>query len=93
MPVPSPRNPIRPARGVKADLDANISLLYEGEIVFAQDEDKLYVVEGGALVAVTSAQDAGDSLQTNIQNATQGQALLYDGARWRNGGPMDGGNF
>lgn len=93
MPVPSPRNPIRPARGLKADLVTNIANLYEGEIVFATDENLLYVRENGQLVALTAGIMAGDSLNTNIQSAQNGEALIYNAGEWRNGGPLDGGNF
>lgn len=50
MPLPSPRNPISPARGSKANLDANIASIVEGEIVFAEDQNQLYVKKSGVLV-------------------------------------------
>lgn len=50
MPVPSPRNPICPARGLLADLQANVAELKEGELVWATDEDAQYTKEGGVLV-------------------------------------------
>lgn len=50
MPVPSPRTPILPARGDKADLTANIASIQEGEICYAFDENAFYVKEGGVLV-------------------------------------------
>ena len=92
MPVPSPRNPIRPARGLKVDLNTNVANLYEGELCYALDEDQLYVVEGGALVPIGS-QNQGDVLVTDINSAQNGEALIYNGSDWSNGGPMDGGNF
>lgn len=92
MPVPSPRNPIRPARGLKADLDTNVADLYEGEICYALDEDQLYVVEGGVLTPV-GGQHEGDPLVSNINSAQSGEALIYNGNNWSNGGSMDGGNF
>ena len=93
MPVPSPRNPIRPARGLKADLVTNIANLYEGEIVFATDEDLLYVRENGQLIALSAGIMAGDPLDTNIQSAQNGEALIYNAGEWSNGGQVDGGNF
>lgn len=57
MPVPSPRNSILPARGNYADLSSNLASLTEGEICYALDQDKLYVKEGGVLVAVSGAVD------------------------------------
>ena len=50
MPVPSPRNPITPARGSYANLNANVGSLSEGEIVWATDQNALYVNESGTLV-------------------------------------------
>lgn len=94
MPAPSPRNPIRPARGNKIDLTTNIANLYEGEICYAIDEDRLYVVENGTLIPVGSGSAAGsDVLSTNIQSAAVGESLNYDGTNWVNGGVQDGGNF
>ena len=55
MPVPSPRTPICIARGNKADLNANIAEIQEGEICYAFDEDALYVKEGGVLVKAAGA--------------------------------------
>lgn len=50
MPVPSPRNAVKPARGDYSDLLTNISSLKDGEICYAVDQDQLYIVENGALV-------------------------------------------
>jgi hypothetical protein len=57
MTTPSPRNPIRIARGLYADLLASLADLKEGEICYAQDQNSLYVIEGGALtpISVTSS--------------------------------------
>ena len=49
MTTPSPRNPIRIARGLYADLLASETDLKEGEICFATDQDTLYVKENGVL--------------------------------------------
>ena len=51
MPTPANRTPIRPARGLKADLQASLVDLQEGELVFAEDENTLYVCEGTGLAA------------------------------------------
>lgn len=96
MPVPSPRNPIRPARGNYVDLAGNISELYDGEICYAVDQDQIYMNEDGTLVAVgaglqgSSISDVADVLTTNVQN---GEALIYNDGNWENGGSMDGGAF
>lgn len=55
MPTPTNRVPVRIARGNKAALEAAIADLREGEIVFAKDEDTLFVVEDGGLTAAGSA--------------------------------------
>lgn len=93
MAVPNVRNPIRPARGDLADLQANVANLYEGEIVFAKDVDAVYVVENGNLVKVGGGTQDGSPLNTAIYDAEAGETLTYDGALWRNGGIQDGGNF
>lgn len=94
MSTPSPRNPIRPARGNYADLLANVLNLYEGELCYAIDRDVLYTVENGSLVRINATGVAGsDPLQTNILNASAGDSLNYDGTYWVTGGPQDGGNF
>lgn len=94
MPIPTPRNPIRPARGNYADLLANILSLYEGELCYAVDQDILYAVEQGALQPVNElAVPGSDPLLTNIQNAQPGDSLNYNGSQWVSGGPQDGGNF
>lgn len=83
MPTPSTRTPIRIARGTYANLTASIADLQEGEIVYANDEDKLYVKESGSLVSTqvdtsTFLEDAdiGVSVQaydadTAVTDATQ----------------------
>jgi hypothetical protein len=53
VPIPSPRTPICIARGNKADLDANVAALQEGEIAYAFDLDALFVKENGILTRVT----------------------------------------
>lgn len=51
MPVPTPRNPITPARGGYATLLANVASLSEGEFVWATDLNQIFVKENGTLVA------------------------------------------
>lgn len=57
MAAPTNRIPVRVARGSRAALDAGLANIQEGELVYARDEDSLYVKEQGALVNV--AQGAG----------------------------------
>ena len=59
MAAPANRVPVRIARGTKAALDADLGSIYEGEIVYATDEDTLYMKEGGVLVAAGTAGSGG----------------------------------
>ena len=52
MGVPSPRTPIRVARGTKSVLETNKAALEEGEICFATDENTIFVKEGNDLSSV-----------------------------------------
>ena len=92
MPVPSPRNAVRPARGNFSDLAANIASLKDGELCYAIDEDKFYVNEGGTLVA-TGASDLGGLSDVTLTAVAEGDALTYDGTSWTNGGDLNGGAF
>jgi hypothetical protein len=51
MTTPATRTPVRIARGTYSDLNASIADLYEGEICYATDQDKIYVKESGSLVS------------------------------------------
>lgn len=81
MATPNSRVPVRIARGTKADLDAAILDLYEGEICYATDENKTYVVEGGALVyaaAIDSNATTGGTGSSTIGNIVQISQANYD---------------
>lgn len=75
MTVPSPRNPVRPARGYYAWLLADQANLPEGELFYVQDQNTLYVKEGGALVPIvgtgtvaTNSVKAGDNVSKLVNN-------------------------
>ena len=51
MPTPTYRTPVRIARGTYANLNSSIADILEGEVVYATDQDKVYVKEGGVLVS------------------------------------------
>lgn len=53
MPTPSTRTPVRIARGSYSNLNGSVSDLQDGEISYAEDQNKLYVKEGSSLVALT----------------------------------------
>lgn len=65
MPTPATRTPVRIARGTYSNLNSSIADLLEGEICYATDQNKVYVVEGGALTeqAFLDSADIGVSVQ------------------------------
>ena len=64
MATPATRTPIRIARGTYANLNASILDLLEGEICYATDENKVYLVEGGVLTATAlTSDDIGTTVQ------------------------------
>lgn len=65
MPTPSPRNPIRIARGLYADLVNSLADLKEGEICFATDQNVIYVKENGLL---TSTNGTGITLLSDLSD-------------------------
>jgi len=64
MTTPATRTPVRIARGTYSDLNASVADILDGEICWATDQDKIYVKDGGSLVAtmLTSA-DVGVTVQ------------------------------
>lgn len=98
MPVPSYRVPVKIARGTYANLLANVASLEEGEIVYANDENALYVVEGGVLTR--SSTDLGTSsigdlndVDTSTATPTDGQVLTWVNAntQWEPADAAGGG--
>ena len=86
MATPANRIPVRVARGAYADLNASIADLYEGEICYATDQDKLYVVESGVLVATVTQEITGlddvPGVDLTSTPPTTGDHLEYDGTNW-----------
>ena len=68
MPTPATRTPVRLARGTYANLLASIADLLEGEAVYATDQDKVYVKEGGSLVSTQA--DLSSYLTTASASST-----------------------
>lgn len=65
MPTPSSRTPVRIARGTYSNLNSSIADLQEGEICYATDQDKLYVIESSTLVSTVDPDTAvTDAAQT-----------------------------
>lgn len=79
MPTPATRTPVRIARGTYSNLNASILDLQEGEICYATDENKIYMVEGGVLTTLPYGAGLGTA-----QTWTAGQrgeiTALTDGA-------------
>lgn len=64
MPTPATRTPIRIARGTYANLNASVADIQDGEICWATDQDKIYVKDGGSLVAtMLTTADIGTTVQ------------------------------
>jgi len=53
MPTPSTRTPVRIARGSYSNLNSSLSDLQDGEIIYAEDQNKLYIKESSSLVLLT----------------------------------------
>ena len=82
MGVPSPRTPVRIARGTYSVLDTNKASLEEGEVCYATDTDSLYIKEGGSLIQ-TKAQ--GDITKVPLSGGIMTGSLELDNqkeVRW-----------
>jgi hypothetical protein len=73
MPTPTYRTPVRIARGTYANLNSSIADILEGEVVYATDQDKLYVKENNALVS-TQADLSGYLTSATAASTYQTQA-------------------
>jgi len=78
MAVPSPRNSIRIARGSYNDLLTELASLGEGEICYAKDQDRLYVVENGILTAASATAAQGVLADTSTQPGDNVSDLTND---------------
>ena len=80
MPVPSPRNSTRIARGNYADLAASATEIGEGELCFAIDQDRFYSKSGASLVAVGGGTELYSIAQigdVDPSGVVDGQVLVY----------------
>ena len=89
MATPSPRNSIRIARGLYADLLASISDLGVGELCYGTDHDKFYTPDGqcglaevGRGTAIATLGQIGDVDLAGLQS---GQVLKWNGTSWTPG--------
>lgn len=92
MPTPSYRVPVKIARGTYSNLFTAIGDLQEGEIAYANDENSLYVVEGGVLTKASTditTSSIGDLSDVDISTTppVPGQILTLNGAgtQWEPG--------
>lgn len=76
MAVPSPRTPVKLARGFYAVFIGDQSSIEEGELLYAKDQNTLYVKEGGSLVAIvgngsisSNSLRAGDNVTKLVNDA------------------------
>jgi hypothetical protein len=76
MATPATRTPIKLARGSYSNLNNSIDDLQQGEIVYATDQDVLYVKEGSSLVAVSGT--------TNLSNTANGTSLTVESSSGNN---------
>ena len=77
MPTPSTRTPVRIARGSYSNLNSSLSDLQDGEIVYAEDQDKLYIKEGSSLVVLTTP-SASPTFTGDVTINAQGDLRLAD---------------
>lgn len=73
MPTPSSRTPVRIARGTYSNLNSSVADIQEGEIVYATDQDKLYVKEGSSLVSTQATLPATNAVTDAVQRFTKPQ--------------------
>ena len=73
MPTPTNRTPLRVARGSYSNLNSSVSDIQEGEIVYATDQDKLYVKEGSSLVSTQANVPTDNAVTGTSQTFTAGQ--------------------
>lgn len=78
MVVPSPRNSLRPARGLLATLQSDVASLGEGEVVYATDENRFYVKEGGILTVASATAAQGVLADTATQPGDNNSTLTND---------------
>lgn len=79
MAIPADRYKLLPLRGTKANLDAGITGILDGEICYAIDEDQYYQKEGLVLVSVGAAKAQGVLAESALQPEDIGSTVQgYD---------------
>ena len=79
MPTPATRTPIKIARGSYSNLNSSIDDLQQGELVYATDQDSLYVKEGSSLISVSTGLLDEDNFASDsaTQAASQQSVKAY----------------
>lgn len=75
MPTPLNRSKLLPARGTKANLEASLADLLEGEFCYATDENIYYQVAGGFLTPVNQPQAGAMTVMTSDVQTDEGAAV------------------
>lgn len=78
MPTPATRTPVRIARGTYANLSSSIADLQEGEVCYATDQNKLYIIESATLTEPPYLPLAGGALTGDLTINAQGDLRLAD---------------
>jgi hypothetical protein len=78
MPTPATRTPVRIARGTYANLNSSIADLQEGEICYATDQNKVFIIEGGILTEPPYLPLAGGIITGTLEIGTAG-SLSFEG--------------
>lgn len=70
-----------------------------GEVEEAPNDGQAYARQSGGWTPTTqvpvsiSSNTLGELSDVTLTSASPGEALIYDGAKWVNGGDFSGGNF
>ena len=80
MATPANRAKIQLVRGTKANIDASLSDLLEGELCYAKDQNRLYMVEGGVLTQVEADPEDIEGLIASIIIGGTGITKTHDDA-------------
>lgn len=78
MPTPATRTPVRIARGTYANLSSSITDLQEGEVCYATDQNKLYVIESATLTEPPYLPLAGGALTGDVTINAQNDLRFAD---------------
>ncbi len=71
MPTPANRAKIQLVRGSFSNISASISDLVDGELCYAKDQNRLYMVEGTTLTQVEAdAEEIEDALAAALAGGT-----------------------